>query len=145
MKGKAGSVDRQNHTVLILKGPRAICGDREVPVEPHSEDYSRPYRWEPPAVYALCRDCHRNKLHKRFSRLAYWEAFKAHVRRGGYARDLWNPEVSKEFESFRWTAGRGERAHLRQLRPREVTGTEWWERLSVDPGTMTSRAARPRP
>src|SRR3982751_6604015 len=66
-------------------GPCQLCNDPEVAVEYHDEDYSQPYLWEPPALYALCRHCHRHKLHKRFSRPYAWRAFLVHVRRGGYA------------------------------------------------------------
>ena len=66
-------------------GPCMLCGDPDVPVEYHSEDYGEPFLWEPPAMRSLCRHCHRDKLHKRFSRHSAWEAYLMHVRRGGYA------------------------------------------------------------
>jgi len=49
-------------------GPCALCGDPDVPVEYHDEDYGEPFIWEAPALLALCRHCHRDKLHKRFWR-----------------------------------------------------------------------------
>src|SRR5689334_10537327 len=82
------------------QGPCELCGDPEVPVEYHDEDYSLPYRWTRPALYCLCRTCHRDKLHKRFARQSAWKAFLAHVRRGGYARDLNDEEVKKEVDTY---------------------------------------------
>lgn len=77
-------------------GPCQLCNDPDVAVEYHDEDYSKPYLWAPPALFALCRNCHRDKLHKRFSRPHAWNAFLAHVRRGGYARDLKAPSIKRE-------------------------------------------------
>ncbi|HXF25558.1 MAG TPA: hypothetical protein VN602_13610 [Gemmatimonadaceae bacterium] len=34
-------------------GPCSICQDPTAPVEAHSEDYSLPYLWEPPAEYTV--------------------------------------------------------------------------------------------
>ena len=69
-------------------GPCMLCNDPTAAVEYHDEDYSEPFIWKPPALLCLCRSCHRNKLHKRFNNPSAWLAFKAHVRRGGYASDL---------------------------------------------------------
>src|SRR5689334_17545615 len=77
-------------------GPCDLCGDPDVPVEYHDEDYSKEYLWEPRALYVLCQHCHRHKLHRRFNRPFAWEAFLAHVRRGGYASELQDPKVKKE-------------------------------------------------
>ncbi len=77
-------------------GPCQLCGDPDVPVEYHDEDYSKPYLWGPPALFALCRHCHRTKLHKRFAQPSAWMAFLDHVRRGGYARDLKVPSIRRE-------------------------------------------------
>ena len=68
-------------------GPCMLCNDPDVAVEYHDEDYGEPFIWGPPALLTLCRNCHRDKLHKRFRRHSSWHAFIAHVRRGGYARD----------------------------------------------------------
>lgn len=82
-------------------GPCALCGDPEVTVEYHDEDYGEPFIWEAPALLCLCRNCHRDKLHKRFWRHNSWFAYIAHIRRGGYARDLKNPASKKEFQAYR--------------------------------------------
>jgi hypothetical protein len=130
---------------IVPAGPCDICGDPTAPVEAHSEDYSTPFLWDRPAEYPLCRTCHRDRLHKRFTKPDMWETHKAHVRRGGYSSDLKRPEVAAELKAFRAALARGERPALRQIRTRRLAGSEWWELLSVDPGTLTNPAARPRP
>ena len=144
-KLRALHVRRKQGLPVMDVGPCAICGDPSALVEPHSEDYSQPFRWDRPAEYPLCRTCHRDRLHKRFARPDMWEAHKAHVRRGGYSSDLKDPLVAAELQAYRAAFVRGERIVLRQLRPRASTADEWWERLSTDPATLTSPAARPRP
>lgn len=114
-------------------GPCALCGDPDSPVEYHDEDYSIPYRWEPPAVYVLCHHCHVHKLHTRFLRPTRWLAFLAHVRRGGYARDLKDPLIKKEFEAYCKTIENGQRCALRSLRPYVAKqGQEWFADLRLD-------------
>jgi hypothetical protein len=127
------------------QGSCMLCGDSTSSVEPHSEDYAKPYRWEPPAMYWLCRHCHRAKLHNRFSDPIGWEAFKAHVRRGGYASDLQRYGVRREVERYRDALVAGKPGELPKLRESpEAHGTPWWELLSVDERTLTDRSARPR-
>ena len=126
-------------------GPCSICADPSVPVEGHSEDYSLPYVWEPPAEYALCRTCHRDRLHKRFLKPDLWAAHKAHVRRGGYSSDVHKPEIVRELDAFRKAWRNGETIELRELRPRIMPADPWWERVTTDPNSLTSPAARPRP
>jgi hypothetical protein len=126
-------------------GPCGICGDPDSPVEYHSEDYAQPYCWTPPAAYALCAYCHRHQLHRRFWRPDHWTAYLAHVRRGGYARDLENPTVRIEFEYFRWAVRRGRSAKLYPLRPyAAIPGTEWFARLTMSVQSLRDPAARPR-
>ena len=72
--------------------PCHLCGDPQAIVQPHSEDYSEPYEWEPPFTYALCRPCH-SRIHKRFSDPPSWLAYKLHLRRGGYGSDLKSPKT----------------------------------------------------
>ncbi len=127
-------------------GPCALCGDPDVPVEYHDEDYGEPYIWEPPALLALCRNCHRNKLHKRFSDNAAWKAFIAHVRRGGYARDLKDKAVKKEADACKRLIEQGKPFSLTPMRPypREV-GKEWFTNLRLDPESLKDPTSRPRP
>ena len=143
-KGKDGKARRAEGALQAFAGPCALCGDPDVKVEPHSEDYSQPYRWDSPAVHALCRHCHRNKLHKRFSDPIAWLVFKAHVKRGGYARDLKDGAVERELRQFKRAVRSGQPAELSQKRARKLSGREWWDLLSVDPLTLTSRSARLR-
>jgi hypothetical protein len=126
-------------------GPCSICADPTVRLEPHTEDYSKPFLWEPPAEYALCAMCHKNKLHMRFANPVDWKTWKAHVRRGGWSTDLSKPDVKEEIASYRAAVRKGMAPDLKTLRPRALTGTEWWESLSMDRGSLTDLAARPRP
>jgi hypothetical protein len=125
--------------------PCMLCGDPEFTCDYHSEDYSMPYRWRPPAMYSVCTSCHA-RLHKRFAKPEVWEAFKAHVRRGGYASDLRKPAIAREVEAYRRARALGLPASLRRLRQyRKRAGTEWWARLSMDSRSLTAQWARPRP
>lgn len=127
-------------------GPCAICNDPDTPTEFHDEDYSEPYIWEPPALLALCRYCHRTKLHKRFADVAGWQAFLAHVRRGGYARDLRDKEIKQEVRLCKLAIQAGEPFTLPALRPYAgIPGQEWFSNLRLDYESLTDPGARPRP
>jgi hypothetical protein len=122
-------------TVPVPAGSCSICGDPSAKLEYHSEDYSKPYSWSPPAAYLVCIACHRNKLHKRFGNPDMWEAFKAHVRRGGYASDLKQPEVARELKQYIAALRSGDVLQLRPLRPYpHASGTEWWASLTTQQG-----------
>lgn len=127
-------------------GPCMLCGDPDVAVEYHDEDYGEPFIWKPPALLCLCRHCHRDKLHKRFRRHSAWYAYIAHIRRGGYARDLKDKKIQKELEACRAAIERGESFTLSTLRPytREV-GKEWFANLRMDAESLSDPSARPRP
>jgi hypothetical protein len=127
-------------------GPCMLCGDPDVAVEYHDEDYGEPFIWGPPAMLSLCRHCHRDKLHKRFWRHAAWQAYLAHVRRGGYARDLKDITINKELMACRAAIERGEKFTMRTLRPyKGIAGEEWFVKLRMDPASLSDPAARPRP
>jgi|SRR5882672_6040809 len=133
--------------LAAASGPCALCGDPDVPVEYHNEDYGiAPFIGVEPALFALCRNCHRDKLHKRFWRHSAWRAYIAHVRRGGYARDLKEKSIKKEIEAFRIAIERGESPALPELRPytRKI-GSEWFANLRMDPESRSDPTARPRP
>ena len=141
---------------LRPEGPCALCGDptpepySEKTFEYHDEDYSIPYIWEEPAAYVLCHHCHVYKLHQRFARPIAWQAFLAHVRRGGYARDLKDPNIKKEVDAYRAAIKHGDSviAPLRKIEGRTYTrviGTEWFANLQRDEASLKDRAARPRP
>ncbi|MBW7907352.1 MAG: hypothetical protein H3C50_00295 [Kiritimatiellae bacterium] len=127
-------------------GPCMLCGDPDALVEYHSEDYGEPFLWEPPAVYSLCQTCHRFKLHGRFARPEDWETYLAHIRRGGYARDLKEADVAAELMAYRKALQRGSSpAPLKTLRPyKGIVGEEWFARLRMDKESLTDPTARPR-
>lgn len=114
-------------------GPCALCGDPDSDVEYHDEDYGIPYQWSEPSAYVLCRHCHRQKLHTRYSRPVVWQAYLAHVRRGGYARDLEDPLIKREFVSCCNALKHGQAFLLRNLRPytRNI-GEEWFASLRLN-------------
>lgn len=116
----------------LATGPCALCNDPDSPVEYHSEDYSEPFLWTPPAMYCLCRNCHRDKLHKRYWRQDAWHAFIAHIRRGGYAKDLKDTTIKREVNSYRLALVNCSTFTLRQLRPyNQVIGEEWFVELAL--------------
>ena len=136
----------KNGEIGPATGPCELCGDPDVPVEYHDEDYSKPYLWGPPALFALCRNCHRDKLHKRFARPMAWKAFVEHIRRGGYARDLKEPVIKKEVAAYKAAIERGDTSSLRLLRPyRGVVGKEWFANLRMNSESLSDPVARPRP
>ena len=128
-------------TVRPPAGKCALCGDPSAPLEYHSEDYAKPYRWSEPAAYALCRHCHRTRIHKRFDAPDLWETFKAHIRRGGYASDLNDPAVKNELERYRKAKGAIALKPMRSY-PGPVGG-EWWARLTTDPASLEAWWAKP--
>jgi hypothetical protein len=128
-------------------GPCALCGDPEVPVEYHDEDYGEPFLWNEPAVFVLCHHCHVHKIHTRFQHPAVWNAFIAHVRRGGYAREWNEPSIKEEIAAYRAAIEHkhGEVLPLGELRPyKRIVGTEWFANLRMDPESLMDPAARPR-
>jgi len=138
---RAKSSLRRAGTVSIppAQSPCELCGDADSRVKYHSEDYSKPYSWDAPAVYALYRLCHA-RLHQRFRAPHKWEAFKALVRRGYYARET----RAKRLEKFLRLGPRYQWPELgRRLRLRSSDG--WWERLTTCPESRRSPWARPRP
>lgn len=127
-------------------GPCMLCNDPDVSVEYHDEDYSEPFIWEPPALLCLCRSCHRNKLHKRFSNPSAWLAFTAHIRRGGYASDLKITAIKKEVAACQTAIEAKEPYTLKTIRPYgKVSGTEWFANLTLDPNSLSDPSSRPRP
>ena len=81
----------------------------------------------------------------RFARPALWFAFVDHVRRGGYASDLKDPIIRREFRQYRNALERGEQATLRPLRHYgPIPGTEWFAAVSVDGDSMRDADFRPR-
>ena len=132
-------------TVPRPSGACTLCGNPNVPLEYHSEDYSKPYNWLPPAAFPVCLHCHRSKLHKRFANPNLWHAFAAHVRRGGYASDLVsNSKAKREVDAYRDAYdSKAPPAPLPFLRPYHgVVGQEWWANLTMDSASLTAASAR---
>ena len=124
-------------------GSCALCNDNEVPLEYHDEDYGAPFIWEPPAMFALCRHCHRDKLHKRFNRPFAWSAYIAHIQRGGYARDLKDLEIKKEVDACKDAIEKNEVFTLKNLRPyHHEIGKEWFVNLRMDIESLSDPLAR---
>ena len=131
-----------NRSHPCYRGPCAICGNATVPVEPHTEDYSKPYLWEPPAEYPVCRTCH-GRLHKRFNNPFAWSAYKLHLKRGGFGADLKIGKIAREVTAAAVALSRGDPPQLPALRA--FAGTDpWWDALTVNPDSLTGQWARPR-
>ena len=107
--------------------PCDLCGDPDAVTAPHSEDYSEPFKWEPPHTFALCNRCHLH-IHKRFNRPESWAEFVEHVKRGGYAREF--PDVMKERKAYRKTMAQGESYHWKLI-PGRKSRSGWWEKLNI--------------
>lgn len=118
------------------EGPCALCGQTSGPVVYHSEDYGAPYVWVPPAMYAICRSGH-SLVHLRFKFPKTWEEFREHLRQGGSC-SAWSkrrrpPRAPGQHEIL-----------VPMIRRPGLTGDEWWERLTLDPASLTAHWARPR-
>jgi len=123
-----------------LAGPCRLCGDPGGPntvvkFEYHDEDYSQEYSWSEPAAYVVCRDCHIYRIHQRFARPRSWRVFLAHVARGGYAREMREPDVQKELRTYREALKSG--VTLPVLGPRNAgrraIEDEWFSKLTMNP------------
>lgn len=133
------------------KGPCEICGDPGDPShrvrQCHSEDYSPPYLFSPPATYIVCNVCH-SRLHKRFpdenGHPSDWKVYLAHLRSGGYGREFTLHSLEKRW-AWRAQIEAGESITLTSKRSRKITGQEWWQTLSLDPESLKAPWARPRP
>lgn len=126
-------------------GRCAICDDPECPADSwHSEDYSQPFSFVPPASYAVCHTCH-NRLHKRFNQPDEWRLFLEHLKCGGYGREFTKSYSLPHRRAWVETIRNGGRTELPRSRPRNLTGSEWWLGLTLDPQSLTAAWARPRP
>jgi hypothetical protein len=127
------------------KAPCDLCNDPDVAVEYHDEDYGKPYLWTRPALLCLCRHCHRYKLHKRFKNKFNWFTYIAHIRRGGYAKDLKDKEIMKELKSYAKAMTHNRNYELKQLRTyKHEIGKEWFANIRMDIESLTDPKARLR-
>lgn len=122
--------------------PCHMCGDPSSPVMPHSEDYSEPFLWERPAEYALCKPCH-SRIHKRFNKPFAWEAYKLHLRRGGYGSDLKIGRIARQMTRLAKDLAEGKQVAVEPMRPVPPKDA-WWEALTTDPASLTAPWARKR-
>lgn len=116
-----------------------LCGCTNQALEPHSEDYGEPYKWGPPYEYAICSFCH-HWIHARFAHPHDWDAFKAHVRRGGWGQEFAGSLERKSYKEDGRTVWPpmmvdGERRPQRN-------GLDWWEGLTTSAASMADSAAR---
>jgi hypothetical protein len=127
--------------VRAAAGPCRLCGDpigspdrrTGVTFEYHTEDYTLPLLLGEPNLVILCIHCHRAKLHKRFSDPSGWLAFLAHIRRGGYARDLKISSVAREVKGVKTALMARRGADLEILRERQTSDLlGWFSALSTD-------------
>lgn len=131
--------------LLAAHGPCDLCNDPDVDCEYHDEDYGKPYLWTKPALLCLCRHCHRYKLHKRFNNKINWAVYIAHIRRGGYAKDLKEKEIQKELKSYSKAISNNEKFELKILRPyKHQIGKEWFANLRMDIESLSDPKARLR-
>lgn len=110
----------------------------------HSEDYSEPFLFKPPATFAVCTACHL-RLHKRFQASHEWQVFLAHLSSGGYAREFTALYSKKQRDTWAAEIQAGKAPALPIIRTRALTGTEWWLRLTLDRESLQAAWARPRP
>jgi hypothetical protein len=122
--------------------PCSMCGDPSpAKMQTHSEDYSKPYRWDPPASYPICSTCH-SRLHSRFKSPARWNSYLLFLRRGWFAREVSSKDLQRQAElggAYPWR-------HLDHPSPTRVGPMAWWwESLTLDAESLHSPVARPRP
>ncbi|MDQ1454096.1 MAG: hypothetical protein QOK38_3962 [Acidobacteriaceae bacterium] len=122
--------------------PCSMCSDPSpLKMQTHAEDYSKPYRWVPPAAYPVCTRCH-SRLHSRFEAPARWNAYLKFLRRGWYGREVSSDDLNR-------LARLGDAFELRDPPHDMPTRTDatawWWESLTMDKSSLFSSDARPRP
>lgn len=125
--------------------PCGLCGDPDrSPGEWHSEDYSQPYSFTPPASYPICASCH-GRLHKRFNQPAEeWELFCRHVEAGGYGREFTKLYPTRTRAGVMAAIAAGSNPPIAQIREIAVA-SRWWRDLTLDPDSLHAPWARPRP
>jgi len=72
-----------------------------------------------------------------------WQAYKLHLKRGGYGAELRIPKYSREMKSAVLALERGETPIMEPIRAL-AGGDLWWDGLKTDPASLTEAWARPR-
>ena len=125
--------------------PCELCSDPNPPPSSwHSEDYSLPYTWAPPATLIVCKACH-SRLHKRFKQPWDWRLYLIHLRAGGYGYEFTKLNTIKQRRARMDSLAAGENVELPIMRERHLTGQEWWQGITLDPESLEAAWARPRP
>lgn len=138
---KAGNLEPLNY--YRSARPCDICADPNRNGW-HSEDYSLPFLFKPPATFAVCTGCHL-RLHKRFQAPHEWRLFLAHLRSGGYAREFTALHPKKQRDVWVSEIQTGKEPILPIVRARAITESEWWLHLTLDRESLHAAWARPRP
>jgi len=72
-----------------------------------------------------------------------WQAYKLHLKRGGYGTELKIPKFAREIKNAALALERGELPKMEPIRPL-AGGDLWWDKLTTDPASLTGAWARPR-
>ena len=133
------AMDRAPYPPSARQPPCAMCGDPQpIQMQTHAEDYSTPYRWEPPSTYPVCRRCH-SRLHSRFISPANWGSFLNFLRRGYYAREVSSVDLGRLArlgDGYTWPV----LTHEPPVRPGK--SAFWWESLTLDVASRESASFR---
>jgi hypothetical protein len=131
--------------MIPRQGPCEMCGDPDRSTDLHSEDYSEPHSFQPPESYLICKACHL-RLHKRFNeRRESWLLFLSHLGAGGYGSEFTKLHSLAQRRLWLAALAAGEVVNLPSIRSRDAIADTWWERLTLDPVSLTAAWARPRP
>ena len=125
--------------------PCGMCGDSDRPPNNwHSEDYSEPFLFAPPATFPLCNACH-GRLHKRFANPnAEWELFCRHIEAGGYGREFTRMDSPASRRKMCAAIEEGQPVACQPIRERLAYTLDCRD-LTLDPESLYAPWARPRP
>lgn len=129
---------------LLKKSSCEICADSDSSIAWHSEDYSRPYLFSPPATFNICAVCHL-RLHKRFNQPREWLLYLEHLKSGGFGWEFVKLYSVHQRNAWIDSSSNGSHIDLPHIRRRHLTSFEWWLSLSLDPESLVAPWARPRP
>ena len=139
--------DLQPLGYLLSNRPCEVCADPH-PTQWHSEDYSPPFCFSPPATFVICAVCHL-RLHKRFpdrsGKPSDWMLFLQHLRGGGYGREFTKMYSLEKRHAWQDQIANGDSVVLPSQRHRQLKGDEWWLTLTLNPESLDAAWARPRP